>query len=352
MTRLHNNPREASRNTPRDTKLNDFIAKLMKKFPSEDDWVNELHKKMQMIGMVLCHHCGNTEVKHERGKRVVRCIACGKLSWFTAGTLFHKTKCVRPLMLAIFLMENGFSSNAFKFHRLVGIAYASAWAIFKKVTSVIQEHIVHQREEIPSSFFAVLFCKRSRVTPARQHPRAEQDEFESHFKDADQGSWQSTDAYQTIDLSDEERSVYFHLCAKPISFDNLSCLTDMAAGELSSALMMLELAGMVEKLQGDRYVRCLSPVRRPLVVSQSDGGAQPETPQAVGLIIDFIRTNFGGISRKYLQNFIAAYWCQVDRVKWHKNSLLRACLRGRPFSKAQISTYVTPALLRIASSSM
>src|SRR5262249_12458791 len=144
----------------------------------EEDCVNELARKMRVMGIIKCHHCGSSDSDHEHGERITKCRACGKPSWFTAGTLFHRMKTVRPLMIAIYIMERGLITNAFKFHNLVGIVYSSAWGIFKKITTVVQNQMDDDASGVPSSLFAMVFCKRSRMTPARKLPRSEQDDFD------------------------------------------------------------------------------------------------------------------------------------------------------------------------------
>jgi DNA processing protein len=64
------------------------------------------------------------------------------------------------------------------------------------------------------------------------------------------------DAVRIVDLFGRERDVYELLSNEPVHFDQLTEKTGMTAGELSSTLTMLELAGVVERIPGDWYVRC------------------------------------------------------------------------------------------------
>lgn len=58
-----------------------------------------------------------------------------------------------------------------------------------------------------------------------------------------------------VKLYGREKEVYDLIELEPIHFDTLSDRTAMQAGELSATLTMLELAGLVSRLQGDWYER-------------------------------------------------------------------------------------------------
>lgn len=58
-----------------------------------------------------------------------------------------------------------------------------------------------------------------------------------------------------VELFGREREVFELISAEPVHFDVLTEKTEMAIGELSAALTMLELAGAVERLPGDWYSR-------------------------------------------------------------------------------------------------
>jgi len=57
-----------------------------------------------------------------------------------------------------------------------------------------------------------------------------------------------------VELFGREKEVFDLIAAEPlIHFDKIAELMQMPAGELSSALIMLELAGAVERMNGDLY---------------------------------------------------------------------------------------------------
>ncbi len=63
------------------------------------------------------------------------------------------------------------------------------------------------------------------------------------------------DAPRAIELFGREHEVFELISDEPVHFDQLAERTGMAVGELSSTLTMLELAGVVERLAGDCYIK-------------------------------------------------------------------------------------------------
>jgi len=60
---------------------------------------------------------------------------------------------------------------------------------------------------------------------------------------------------RAIELFGREREVFELIGDEPVHFDHLADTTGMGIGELSSTLTILELAGVVERLAGDAYIR-------------------------------------------------------------------------------------------------
>ena len=122
----------------------------------------------------------------------------------------------------------------------------------------------------------------------------------------------------------------------------------MSANKLSAALTMLQLAGLVTSLPGEQYIR--SPDKQPGayndMMHQSSVGSQhsAEIKTIIDDFIEFIRVDYHGISRKYVQNYLAAYWCYKDRTRWPVGELLKACLKFRRISSKEILAYVSPML--------
>ncbi len=351
-------------------------------FPTERDAVEELFRRLNEQG-VSCRHCEGQDILRGHGDRTIKCLNCAETTWLTAGTFFHRVRLVRPWLAAIWFMEHGVIVSSFQFHKLVGIAYASALSIFKKLTMIIQSQMDDDFPAVSSARFKILMCRRSRETPARRHPNAEQEQIEQKslgFNGADQPRDQpgsnavcqsssvcgqefsgmpdsapvaqavtlteenANDGSQLSDLCDMEKQVYQALSAESIHCDHLCEHTKMPIGEVSAALMMLELKGLAMRLPGDRYIRSVPAPQGPGPVdSESE-----YNEKLVAACIEFVRFNFQGISRKYLQNYLAWYWCQTNRIRWRCGALLKECLRFRIIKCEEIISYVSPPLVKMA----
>jgi DNA processing protein len=69
------------------------------------------------------------------------------------------------------------------------------------------------------------------------------------------GHTRRKEAPRAIELFGREHEVFALITEDPVHFDRLVEITGMAVGELSSTLTILELAGVVERLAGDTYVK-------------------------------------------------------------------------------------------------
>ena len=55
--------------------------------------------------------------------------------------------------------------------------------------------------------------------------------------------------------TDNENKILSLIGSEPVSFEYIAGSTGFAVGDLQSALLMLELKNIIEKLPGDRFVR-------------------------------------------------------------------------------------------------
>lgn len=330
-----------------DAILLDLWRQFYKEFPTEKDCLEEIYRRAKDVELLRCHYCGSKEIARECGKRVYTCQRCGKESWFTAGTFFHHMKIPRAWLGAIWLMEHGQSINSSKFHKLVGIAYSSALKIFKKLTMVIGSEMGGEAVEVKSQQFCPIFGKRSRETPARVHPVAEQQEIEKEEEEEENtGSQDRQEAVNLGKVSGKEKEVYGVLTDKPVHVDDLCRRMEKGAGELSASLMILELEGLAKRLAGDRYIRQEGD-SRDVVQLSLDKEERTKPVKGVSAIIDYVQGRFHRVARKYVQNYLAAYWCYIDRARWKLGALLEACLRHRHISYKEILEYVSPYMVKM-----
>jgi hypothetical protein len=354
--------------------LSHFWRLFNDKFKCEADCVEELHR--WLANVLKCKHCGSRKLEKPDGRRILKCSYCWKKTWFTAGTFFNRIRSTRPWLAAIWLLERGIIVSISRFHRLVNIAYSSAQAIFKKLMIIINDNIGDDSLPISSGKFSRIFCKRSAQTPARMHPVSEQHRLDEQAekrlsssssdscsfngnKNTSPGSHETLpgdgartnklDFRLAADVSEFERIVLHLISGEPVQFDKLCFQANMPVGTLSATLTMLELSGLVERLSGDIYRRVNLETRKS--ESEQDYPSQESSGIVeISRISAFVCSTFHGISRKYLQFYLCAYWCNFDRRKWHPGALATECIKSGPIIYKQVLEYVSPPLVKVPAS--
>ncbi len=360
-------------------------------FPTDEDCMEELCRRSYQDTAIKCRHCGSQELDKKSGARVVICRHCGEATWLTAGTFFDRIRLPRPWLGAIWLLEHGVTVSSCRFHKLAGVAYSTAWNIFNKLATVIRSEMGEGARALPSSLFSPLVCKRSRETRAKSHPLSEQEDIERNSPVSQEAELfcapmapnpassvsgafvlqpgsatqscpaaandgperaQAGQAPDSVQMSGREKMIVDLLAGQEMHFDALCVRSELRAGELSSLLIMLELAGHVRRRPGDYYVcttddKDSASGRRGVDRMLNGIDLTADTQLLVKNVIRFVRGHFQGISRKYLQNYLAAYWCHVDRRRWNVGSLLQSCFRFGPLRDDEICRYVSPLLVRV-----
>lgn len=377
MTRKHSTSKHILSRESSETMLASSWREFATKFPTDADSLEELYRH---AGLRKCNHCGSVYVTRIHGARTIRCTACKRKTWFTADTFFHRIKRPQAWLGYIWLFDHGIIVNPSRFHKLAGVAYDTARNIFKKLAMVMASYM--KGNSVPSSEFAPIIGKRSRETPARAHPRAEEAEMEKktrlessppasireleknsgpspqtthrhdNLPDNEPGQTEETCTglsvpISSVELSEQERIVYRSLSEEPVTFDNLCIKLKLQAGKLSAILTMLELAGLATAMIGNRYVR--SPSQNNAVAGRlaSRKQAAHKTCRVTG-IIDFLRQYFHAVSRKDLQLYLAAHWFMSDRAARPCSSLLQSCFRFRHVPCREMLEFVSPLLVKIS----
>ena len=241
------------------SKFNELVA-------SDDDAADAIFQSLLETNQVNCG-CDNPQIIRESGERCFYCVTCKREIWFTAGTLFAGASRLRAWMAAVWFKEWGVAVSSLRLSRLLGIAQSTALNITKKVSIALVSQMDEEAQQVdPRRFIDVIF-RRSRHTPADEHPRAE----------------------------------------------------------------------LLDDLEPDRVINVtnlpLASTTKQLTVSM-----------AIAAAIAFIREYFHGVSRKYLQVYLAAFWCHFDRDTWNHGTVLRACLKHPPISYIDLLHYKTPNL--------
>jgi DprA winged helix domain len=425
-------------------------------FPTNVHCWKELFRDADKI-LLKCRNCGASPSEINFEARVRICEFCGEKTWFSAGTYFDHAREPKAWLGAIWFMERGIAPSSSHFAKLARIAQSSALNILRKMRMVM---LAEMKDDFPTVESAVLYevvSKRSRETPARSHPHAEEVEIarrmqeekeemenynrkkrdrstrtratnssdkeqaasEKHRGTADRENDLDCNGEQDVGLGrendhgvDEQRqpskqeprsqldsvlsvfdevtqSVYQVLSDVPTSFDRLCQLLSAQAGQLSAALIMLSISGLVAQLPGDLYVRVQSEDTN---FSRSEGASEtpadldtlihyntgayssssddstsakevpgscdsvpavipetiPETkPVSLTEFVDFAILHFMGISRKHIQLYVSALWCRRVRYRWGFGGLRELCLRSAAITDEDVLNYVTPPIVTL-----
>lgn len=322
-------------------KVTSFCHWFNSRFSTDADCIDELYRHLLDAG--IAHRCcTNPMWWKEPGQRIVQCHTCLSKTSITAGTLFHKIKRVRAWLALILMKQDGIIVNPFQFHKFFNVAYATAADMFKKLRLMFEQTMQLDSPSVPSSAFFSLIFRRSRKTLAEQHPTSELDdscEFETAEATISLRSFVNDP--NVMELSPTEQKVFDCLSsADKVHFDKLCNMTSLETGSLSAALVMLELYGLVHPIPGDHYVRS-----KPHLLRKEIENA--DVLPRINIAAKFIRSLFQGISRRYLQLYLAEFWFHANRKNLLPNFLFASCIKGPPLDHKAMLAYVSPQIVRL-----
>jgi hypothetical protein len=110
--------------------------------------------------------------------------------------------------------------------------------------------------------------------------------------------------------------------------------------------MTLQMQELVERIDGNRYARRKA-AETTFATRFSSTNPLDAQDKATGTIISYILINFHGISRKYLQLYLAEHWCCLDRLRWGFSSLLGACQLSEKIKEDDIKLYESPLTVKL-----
>ncbi|MBI2811085.1 MAG: hypothetical protein HYX67_09690 [Candidatus Melainabacteria bacterium] len=232
--------------------------------------------------------------------------------------------------------------------------------IFKKVLSAVLCAMDESSVLVSSFEFNSIICKRSIETAARKHPVSEQEDtndlslrnpssieqaFEeriavfkqpvSSFASDKETAGEGGESSKIVECP--EKRIYDLLSNEPQSIDQLIAASRLEPKVVIATVSILELTDLASLVPGNR-----------VILSKEHLSAQLpqlnlETQARINQVIWFIRKFFHGVSRKYIQIYLAAYWCFVDRVRWAKGALFQQCCQT---AGIDMRTFVSPIDLR------
>ena len=317
-------------------------------------------------GGLKCHKCQSIYLDLLEGDRTALCSICGKVTYLTARTFLHGVR--RPIdwVRAMWLLEEGYAFSANMFSAVTGMTTSSVSSMLSKLFIVLSNQMTNCAAESSSSFLPVL-SKRSLQTPAMKHPQTEQDVFdeienENRAESLDlflekslAGIYENREGADEDTVSDEstsaehnenptawsnEKNVFKLLSKEPTSFEHIGKAAGLTVSELAATLVHLEIAGLIKPMPGQRYIQKRLMWTESKLVSESSKKENVFKP-----FFEFVARTFHGISRKYLQLYLSAYWCCTNRNRWNVGSLFTACMRNKPLTYRDRLAYVSPPVV-------
>jgi len=265
-------------------------------------------------------------------------------------------------LAAIWLFERKVEFNPHHFSKLMDIGYATSSAIMMKLLTVLERSMPSDSLEVPSDQFVSVFARRTSETPERLHPRAEEKRFiearnaqqslegvEEHSDMRDSlvslAVARSLHVFERDYIGPDEKQVLMLLKDEYVHFDSIQAETRIESSALFNCLSMLQGMNAVDTYPGDFYR-----LSKHMVVGKRRGKFVPglAVKKKVKGFIRYVETVFQRIGRKYLQKYLAAYWCIVNVELLTEGLFLEACIRSEPISDEEIRAYVSESYLKFA----
>jgi len=274
-------------------RLRDVWPEFERRIPTDAAAADAIFQLLEGQGRIVCR-CSSTNVVRAPGGRTFKCLVCRHKTWFTANTLLERTTNLKGWMAAIYLKQNRVVFTPAQLARLTEISPTGAYEIHTKLNLVVCGQINDDALLLQSELFQDAICKRSRETPARLHPVAEE------------------------------------LTARgaEVEVDHTPLNTDSASSSCNEPSTIDGALTAVEKCP-DACAR-----REPLPV------------RGIGSAIAFIKGNCHGVSRKYLQLYLAGFCYQFKNLARAPDALLNACLAHPPITYNDLLCYVTPVYVQ------
>lgn len=318
-------------------------------FPEDEDCLEEIIKYLNEIGWVFrCSRCNSSELLRKRGMRRYICSDCHYKGWILAGTYFEFMRKSRLWLGLIWFLEHGIQINALQFHQLAKCAYSTALMIFRKLGSVLHEQLesMQKVDSVESAEFLSIFWKRSNQTPVGEHPSLEQECFnhilETQIENDLHEPLAQTEAEtetKSLELPEQEALLLRLISDQKIHLDNICQLSGLYCGDVIGSLTFLEMSNLVERHGGDYYT--LKQKKIGNKINRPDVPNSATTQVKIDSFITFVQGQIHGISRKYLQYYLAIFWCFEDRKRWSPSELLKACCRSTFRASRELFQFVT-----------
>lgn len=341
--------------------LETFCLEFKERFPTLEACMSALWKLFN-LHKVQCTRCGKQLATGS--DRSVSCPNCRKKNWVTASTALNNVE--RPdVWLAIVLLQG--SGVPFSSSKLAILLKAANGTVKNARLKIALATTDWMKEEEPhavsSAEMIAIYDRHSLATPYHQHPRAEQQEMEErareresvfanmhHFAPPDHSETLSptkTDEVpgnnecgdSSLDTTgnavDPKQEVLRLLADGPLHFDILAVKTGLDVGTLNSLLTILELDGEIQSIGICRFAsKCVRQSKKTILA--------PDIRQFIQDFIEFVKTYHHGISRKYVQLYMASYWYHLCRNSFTPIRLTAVWKARGYISSEELKAYISP----------
>ena len=337
-------------------------------YPSEEACWFALFDALSANNALFCRSCHSVKVQFAPLSRSTRCQNCYKVTWLTAGTVFHGARKLRPWMAAIWLFENGIKISSSGFSFLLQIAQSSALNMYKSIFLVLNSEGQEPLAQVSSSLFLAIFNKRSLETYNRQHPVTEETMQDKNFQEFSSGASgapelhsdspqaetgnreEGKEGFSEYGRSPLEEQIIALLADGERTFDEICRHTGFACADINEALTNLELDLKIVSIMGGKYglvieEPSLSKYSKESGHSKNAGAVSADLKLAVESFCLLIKKEFHGISRKTIALYSALRKLPLTDQKLEKlmnSRLLTACLFREPIGRQEIRLYVSP----------
>ena len=359
------NTRRSKKSDMKQDSKEGLIAAVRASFDKEMNTIEQgedfLFHKLLLAGSIRCKKCLNSDFVRIDGTRKVACISCKHKQSFTSGTFFNRMRRETTLeyLFLISLFEKGIIVNASEFERHSSVCYSTSLNMIKKSAFVIEKFMDKEKlERMHCTELRGVVQRRSRETPARQHPREEQkpasgaNVVEPKIVNKEIPN-SITGEFFSISILEEHASVFEELTTQQqqifglmtedsLAFDHLMYRANQPLHEFNANLSQVEMAGFL--YERGAYVHKNQAV---IPVAKAIGAdLDPSLKQSAKV---FIAEEFQGVSQKALQLYLGLHWYHNDQAFWTEGKLLNAFMVSKPVTYKDILAYVSPQVLTLGS---
>jgi hypothetical protein len=364
----------------REERLLELFAQFNKEYPTEGACLRALCQGNDYPdGLLKCPYCQILQVPGDLEARKTKCLNCNREIWVTAQGTFRNSRKPRAWLAYAWLMDHGMIINPNRFHLLLEIAASTAANIFKTITVGRLPVLDALKDNIESAVFKDLYIRRSIETPAQSHPVTEQnvvdraDPQEAEAFHENMTSSEPPDKQKSPDnaaksaasttfskkqknseaLSMRERMIFEKLSKEPLHIDRICEMVPLEPRLVSAILTTLELKGVARRLPGDRYAIAEKPQSQAFETkdrSSFNANVNENINKAllvsINMFHDFIYLTFQGISRKYLELYLACFSIELTDVE-NGRGVIESLRSTGPIPQKIIMEHFTPRLVRI-----